>query len=154
MKRKLLTLTLFLGIGMTALAQTNYKLLLWHPDGTKTGIELSEQPKVTFEDGKMMVTSSALKLEYNSKEVRRFTYEPSTGDDAGLIDGITSVKDGRMLFQGVTSADQVAVYSPNGIRIPVSVLTANGQCFLPLATLPSGVYVLNVNGKTSKFTKK
>lgn len=154
MRRKLLALMMLLGIGTISHAQDNYKLVMWLADGSKTDIELSQLPQVKFENDKVMVTSSVLDMEYDAEEVLRFTYERSTGEDAGLAEGIASVQDGRLLFHGVTAADQVSVYSANGTRVPVSIVSANGNHSLSLSSLPSGVYILKVNGKTSKFTKK
>lgn len=157
MRRKLLALTMLFGIGTFSHAQDNYKLVIWLSDGSKTDIELSQQPQVQFENDKVMVTSSVLDMEYDAEEVLRFTYkedESSISEGAGLADGISTIKDGRLVFHGITSADQVSVYSANGTRVPVSVVSTDGQCSLPLSSLPSGVYILKANGKTSKFTKK
>lgn len=145
---------MLLGIGAVSHAQDNYKLVMWLADGLKTDIELSQQPQVQFENDKVLITSSVLDMEYDAEEVLRFTYERSTGEDAGLVDGIASVQDGRLMFHGVTSTDKVSVYSANGTRVPISIVSADDNHSLSLSSLPSGVYILKVNGKTSKFTKK
>ena len=46
------------------------------------------------------------------------------------------------------------IYAVNGIRVPVSLQHSGSSAILPLSTIPSGVYVLSVNGRTSKFTKR
>lgn len=129
-------------------------LVLWHADGSKTNIELSQLPQVRFENNKVLVTSSVLNMEYDADDILRFTYEEAASEDAGLVDGIASVQGDRLLFHGVKSADQVSVYSVNGTRIPVSLSSVNGKQSLSLSSIPSGVYILKVNGKSCKFTKK
>ena len=152
-KRWLAALAMALTCQLTMLANEG-TLVLWHADGTKTNIELSQLPQIQFENGKVLVTSSILNMEYDANEILRFTYEEATSEDAGLVDGIASVQGDRMVFHGVKSADKVSVYSVNGTRVPVSLSSANGKCSLSLSSIPAGVYILKVNGKTSKFTKK
>ncbi len=152
-KRCLAALAIALTCQTSALAQSK-ALVLWHADGSKTTVELSQLPQVRFENDKVLVTSSVLDMQYDAEEILRFTYEDGTGEDAGLIDGIASVQGDRLSFRGATSAEQVSVYSANGTRIPVVLSSANGRQSLSLSSLPSGVYILKVNGKSCKFTKK
>ena len=155
MRRKLLALTMLLGIGTFSFAQDNKTLVVWLADGTQTDIEVSQQPQIKFGSGKVIITSSVLNMEYNANEVLRFTYKGEgtaispIHEEAGI-----SQEDGRLVFHGITSADQVTIYSTNGMRIPVSIVTADGHYSISLSSIPSGVYILKVNGKTSKFTKK
>ena len=152
-KRWLVVLAMALTCQLTMLANEG-TLILWHADGTKTNIELSQLPQIQFENDKVIITSSILNMEYDAEEILRFTYEEGLGEDAGLVDGIASVQDGRLLFHGVKSADKVSVYSINGTRVPVKLSIVNGKYSLSLSSIPTGVYILKVNGKTSKFTKK
>lgn len=152
-KRWLAVLALILICQLSALADSSV-LVLWHADGTKTNIELSQLPQVRFENDKVIIISSILNMEYDAEEILRFTYEEGLGEDAGLVDGIASVQDGRLLFHSVKSADKVSVYSINGTRVPVKLSIVNGKYSLSLSSIPTGVYILKVNGKTSKFTMK
>lgn len=141
-----------LSAGNSALqAQT---LVLHHSDGTTTDVELYTQPRVEFQNDRVVITSSVLNMDYAKTDVLRFTYK-----GGGL--GITTPKaeadmsrDGdRLVFHGIKSSDAVAVYKPNGIRVPVRLTLTGADASLPLSQIPQGVYLLSVNGRTSKFTK-
>lgn len=144
-----------MGLFVPAQAQDNATLVLWLSDGTKTDIEVSQLPQIKFENDKVIITSSVLNMEYKAEEVLRFTYKGEETaispfqDEAGV-----SQENGRLVFHGISSANQVSVFSTNGTRIPVSLSKNGGFYSLSLSTIPTGVYILKVNGKTSKFTKK
>ncbi len=146
---------MLLSLFLPAQAQDNATLVLWLSDGTKTDIEVSQLPQIKFENDKVIITSSVLNMEYKAEEVLRFTYKGEgtaispIHDEAGV-----SQENGRLVFHGISSANQVSVYSTNGMRIPVSLSNNGGFYSLSLSTIPTGVYILKVNGKTSKFTKK
>ena len=155
MRKTILALTIMMGMGIESFAQDNATLVLWLADGTKTDIEVSQQPQIKFENDKVIITSSVLNMEYEADEVLRFTYK---GEGTAISpiheEASVSQEDGRLVFHGITSAEQVSVYSANGTIIHVSLLNNGGNYSLSLSSIPKGVYILNVNGKTSKFTKK
>ena len=155
MKKNLLIISLLLGLFVPTQAQDKTTLVLWLSDGTKTDIEVSQLPQIKFENEKVIITSSVLNMEYNAEEVLRFTYKGEgtaispVQDEAGV-----SQENGRLVFHGISSANQVSVYSAKGTRIPVRLSNNGGIYSLFLSPIPSGVYILKINGKTSKFTKK
>lgn len=155
MKTRLTTL-LFLLLttlcGTTAQGQT---LVLWHPGGSTTDVELYTQPKVLFQDGKVIVTSAVANLEYDAKNILRFTYKGiSTGISSSSVKSGYTQENDCLVFHDVKSTDKIALYKPNGIRIPARIIIQGTDAMLPIAQIPSGVYLLSVNGRTSKFTKK
>lgn len=137
--------------GQRAMAQT---LVLHHPDGKTTDVELFTQPRVEFQNDKVLITSTVLNIEYPKNQVLRFTYR------GGLL-AVTAPKaeaamsrDGdRLVFHNVKASDNVSVYTPNGIRVPVRLNRSGNTATLSLSQIPSGVYLLSVNGRTSKFTR-
>lgn len=130
-------------------------LVLWHSDGSKTEIELFNQPLVQFAGDKMLVTSPVINLEYDKNDVVRFTYKDiDTKISAPEARTDIEQKDGQIIFHNVSSADKVAIYKADGVRVPVQLSFKGGNVALPLSSLPSGVYLFSVNGRTSKFTKK
>ena len=130
-------------------------LVLHHADGTTTDVELYTKPQVKFQKDKVIITSTVLDMEYPKSNVLRFTYK-------GLTNGIETVKsnadfsreNGQLVFRGILQSDQVAVYNASGIRIPVALTRQGNDVLLPLSAIPSGVYLISVNGRTSKFTKR
>lgn len=130
-------------------------LVIWQKDGTAMDVELYTQPQVQFANDKVYITSSVINLEYDANNVLRFTYK---GKDTGISFPKTEAdytqEGDRLVFHGVLSTDKIALYKVNGIRVPASFICNGTDAILSLSSIPSGIYVLCVNGKTSKFTKK
>ena len=135
----------------SAMAQT---LVLHHPGGTTTDVELYTQPRIEFQGDKVLITSPVLNMEYPKAEVLRFTYKGSTLTNikASKTEADVSRDDDRLVFHHINAQDQVAVYTLNGIRVPVRLTRSGSDATLPLSQIPKGVYLLSVNGRTSKFT--
>lgn len=131
------------------------KLVLWHSNGSITEIELFTQPLVQFAGDKVLVTSPVINLEYDKKDVVRFTYRDiDTGISTPSKETVIEQKDGQIVLRNVSSVDKVAVYKADGVKVPVQLSFSGGNAVLPLSQIPSGVYLFSVNGRTSKFTKK
>lgn len=146
----LLFLVIFINKGLSA--QT---LVLHHPNGRTTDVELLTLPQVKFQDDKVIIGSSILNLEFSKDDVLRFTYKGGTlGINNASFDGRVSQENGRLMFHGIKSSDKIAVYTAKGIRIPVNISRSKSSATLSLSSVPSGIYLLSINGRTSKFTKK
>ena len=142
---------LFIGI-TTASAQT---LVLQHANGTTTDVELYTQPQVKFQNDKVLITSTVLDMEFPKENVLRFTYKGSTVGISSPNAETEYTKEGnRLVFHNVKSGDEVSVYKTDGIRVPVRLTRAGSDIVLHLSAIPSGVYLLNFNGQTSKCTKQ
>jgi len=103
----------------------------------------------------MLITGSGFELEYGVDDVHRFTYNTNaTGINGTHLQTDYFVKDGRIIFKGVTSAEDVALYTVGGIRIPVRIEIHDNCLILPLSGIISGIYLLNICGRTVKFLKK
>lgn len=130
-------------------------LVLWHANGATTDVELYTQPQIKFENNKVLITSVVLDMEYPKQDVLRFTYKGGTlgiSKPNGKSD--VSQENGQLVFHGIKSSDKIAVYNTKGIRIPIQIQRNGSTATLPLSAIPSGVYLLNANGRTSKFTKR
>lgn len=130
-------------------------LILWHSNGNTTEVELYTQPHVEFVNDKVLVTSPVINLEYDKNDIIRFTYK-GQGTDISLpiMESDFEKKDGHIILHDINSADKVAVYKVNGIRVPIQLSIQGKDAVLSIASIPSGVYLLSVNGRISKFTKK
>lgn len=138
---KILFLLLMLFLSVIAKAQTQ-TLVLWHADGSTTDVSLSTELKVTFTDSKLLIKSTVLDMEYDAEEIVRFTYK-ATDTDTGLLN-----------FHRISRTDRVAVYRPDGVRVPIRLIADGEDKVLPLSSLPRGMYIISVNGRTSKFLRK
>ena len=155
MKKKLLMLlVLALWVGKTY-AQSQV-LVLHHPGGTTTDVELYTQPRIEFKGDRVIITSPVLDMEYAAEDILRFTYKGkgTSAISSPQQEADCTQENDRLIFRGVKSNDKVAIYKTNGIRVPVRLsFSAGDTATLPLNSIPSGVYLLSVNGRTSKFTK-
>ena len=154
-KRKMIACLLFLLFGATSQASAQ-TLVLHHADGTSTDVELYLMPRIQFQNDKVLITSTVLDMELPKDNVLRFSYKGVTGDGIQMPkkEADYTRENGQLVFHGIRQADKVAVYNANGIRIPVCLTRSGNDVTLPLAAIPSGVYVLSVNGRASKFTKQ
>ena len=135
-----------------AVAQT---LVLHHANGTTTDVELYNMPLIQFDGDKVTITSTVLDMEYPKADILRFTYRGSADAiKAVKAEADYSIKDGQLVFHGISQSADVAVYNASGVRVPARLLRHDDNVSLSLASIPAGVYVLSVNGKTSKFTKR
>ena len=153
--KKILTLFLFLlAFSQQALAQDNATLVLHHADGTTTDVALYLKPRVVFDGDLVRITSTVLDMEYPKSNILRFSYKGSgTGITAPKNEADYTREGDRLVFHGISSSDKVTVYNSDGIRVPVHLSTTIDGVSLSLSSISKGVYVLSVNGKTSKFVK-
>lgn len=134
-------------------AQNTPVLVLWHTDGSTTDVELYLQPKVQFSDGKILITSTVLDMEYPASEIVRFTYKGGeTSIDAPQEVASFSKEGERIVFHGVKDPKQVAVFTATGMGVPVRVIDTGDGVALMLSSIPRGVFVLSVNGKNYKIS--
>lgn len=151
MTKLLITLGLFL-LSFKTQAQT---LVLHHADGTTTDVQLYTQPQVKFQNDKVLITSTVLEMEYPKVDVLRFTFKGEglgINKPSGKIN--VSQENGQLVFYGIKPNEKIAVYTAKGIRVSVRVQRSGSVATLPLSAIPSGVFLLSVNGRTSKFTKR
>ena len=103
-----------------------------------------------------ILAAAALLFAGCAKEVaEQIEVTPYNTTIGAVIDGIDTkaalADNGTFTWQ---EGDKIAVYTANGIRVPARITRSGSTATLPLNTIPSGVYMLSVNGRTSKFTKK
>lgn len=159
--RHWMTMVFFLCPVVTIYAQEQATLVLWHADGTKTRVELFKQSKIYFStmDGKDIVDVYAetanIHLDFPADNVLKVTYEntPVTGITAPALSASYRQEGERIYFDSSVSSEKIALYNSSGVSVPIHVQQTEQGMVLSLSSIPSGVYILSVNGKTSKFVK-
>ena len=154
MRRLLLLAFLVMVFCVQRISAQTQALVLQHADGNTTEVELYTKPKVTFEGNKLFVKSSVINLEYQVGDVIRFYYK-GKGTEINSVQQEADYEqfDEQLVLHNIKSEDNIAVYNLNGIRVPVRFTFSNGNASLPLSSIPAGVYLLDINGKTVKFMK-
>lgn len=152
---RLMAFAVLFGTASLLHAQDNSTLVLWHANGTQTRIELYKQPRVTFGDGTVDILSPVLNQSYPAADVLKFTYEGNgTGISDAKADQPYSSDGERILFDASVRPDQIALYTSDGIRVPVRIQQTDRGAVLPLSAIPTGVYLLTAGSVTSKFVKR
>ena len=151
-RQRLLMVLLTVVASMNLKAQT---LVLHHPDGNTTHVELYTQPRIEFQGDRVFITSTVLYMDYDKRDILSFTYKGSTLGISNLKEKPNvSQENGQIVFHGIKSTDKISVHTLKGIRIPIRMQQSGSTATLPLSAIPSGAYLLTVNGRTSKFTKR
>ena len=158
MKKRILITTLLFGTAFLLNAKEFVtKLIIWDINGQKYEYLLDSKPKLIFEEQYLLVSTIDNEMSYSLANLARFTYE-NTAIPAGVID-IETGKDyvytgNALIFQSLPAGCKIYVYSINGTLILCKNITNSGQYALPLSTLSTGNYLINVNGRTIKILKK
>lgn len=155
-RRLLLAVSVALFAGHPLSAEEKNALVIHLKDGTCTSVLLDELPVATFSEGRLRVSSSDLSLELPRADVSRFVY--AYVDPSGLafhtmgLPG-SSLVDGVLSLSGLHPDAVVRLYFDNGRLLDEAAAPSDGRVSISLAAYPSGVYMLQVDGLTYKFTK-
>lgn len=157
LQRKLLASVAAMLLCLPATADEVETLHIWMADGTETTVQLYTRPQVTFDGTVVRISSPVQTLEFPSADVLRFTY--SGVDTSTAIDGIEKTADYRndgdnLYFNGNVTVDKIQIYTADGKSVPLHIHTVGSQLCLPLSDIPTGIYLLNVNGRTYKLIRK
>ena len=142
---------------------TSIALRLHFNDGSVVTYLLSRRPRVTFSDGNIIITTNSIEATYPTSDIAKLTYryqedseeeDEESGIDNILVDETSfNIKGGVIMLSGFTEGSTARVYTIGGLMVQ-SVQMESGSCSIPLSSLPSGVYVISVNGKSFKIAKK
>lgn len=155
-KRLLAVVALLLSVSTAVLADDPVMLNIHLADGTVQSVLLYTRPQVTFEDGRVVFTSSVATFSYDAQQVLRFTFSGSLPVWVSSPESQASYRrqGEQLFFDAKVKASAIQLFTEDGRRLPVNVQTSNGRISLSLQPLPAGVYVLSVNGQTSKIVKR
>lgn len=143
-------------MGQSAVAEERNALIIWAKDGTQVAYALNEEPKVTFTENSMVISSKGIEVDYPLQDMARFTY----GNEVNAVIDLKTDKspfklDGEsLLFLALRPNSTVSVYSQNGTLVSQKTVRQGGEYVFPIGNLANGVYVVKVNGVTYKFLKR
>lgn len=132
-------------------------LAVWAKDGTKVAYALAEQPKITFTETDLVITTNGVEVNYTLEKMARFTYEY---DDETSIRNLKTNEvvftlDGEsLLFPAMTANSTVSIHALNGTLVFKKTVQTAGEYSFPLSNLATGVYMVTVNGLTYKIVKR
>lgn len=151
MMRKVLMPLFLLLFSSMMLAQEYNNVVVTLTDGTSRTISLSEKPIVTIANGKLVIKTDMSTTEFDRANVARFNF---VSDLVG-IDEISSndnevIKDGdNLYFSNLPEDSLIKIYTADGSLVKST--TASGAYKISLAEFSAGVYIVSVNGVSTKI---
>lgn len=141
----------------TPSAETNKSILVWQKDGKAVSFNLDEHPKIYFKDTDLVISTDRVTVSYDQKEVSRFTF--SAGDNTGIGSivepDITFTQTGDLiLVTGIAQDKPIRVYSSSGQLLQSRKTDSSSHVVVSLAKYPSGIYLIQADTITFKFTKR
>ena len=152
--KKLLLLLTVLFVAIVAKAD-DMVLQVLLSDGQMVSINLNEEPRTTYQDGNLVITSTRNTVTYPLEKVRRFTYVSATGIESLKTVGASFSNDGETLtFKGLKPHTKIYLYNVAGQLLKTIDSGDQKQIVISASHMPFGVYVVKVNGGTFKITKR
>lgn len=133
-------------------------LTVWAKDGSKVSYALSQRPRVTFSGEDLIISSGDNEVKYPLYQMSRFTFESTSGIDMVDAEG-DNVKPfefngDEMLFPAIEKDYQVSICAIDGKVIINREVKSGTTLRIPLDSLNSGIYLVNVSGITYKVIKR
>lgn len=140
-------------------AQTDAQsLVVWQKNGQKIYVALSEEPRTTFEDGLLVITTNTVQTTYQLSNIIRYTYEGNIPDigPSSIGHGDLLFRQGKdsMSFDGLPDDTRIDLYSLDGKLLSTQQAHSGQTAVVSLVSHPSGTYIIKVNDTTYKFIKR
>lgn len=163
MKKKI-SLILFLMVSILAIAEVQKPkaLIVRLSEGTENAYILSEEPIVTIQEDKMIVTG-IIEVVYFRSEISKFYFDDIDPDDPRIMKsptGVDSAEKGNVefryvdgeniLIRGLNENTIVTVTSIDGVFISSQRSDSTGNVSISLKNRKSGVYVISFEGRSIK----
>lgn len=153
--RKTILLLLITALAVVAKADDRV-LQVWLSDGRIMNINLNEEPRTTYVDGNLVITTSKTTITYPLENVKRYTYALV---DAGISSpkamNVVMSEDGETLtLDRIPSGTAVYLYNVAGQLLKKIDTRQKSKVSVTVSDLPIGVYVVKANDVTYKITKR
>jgi hypothetical protein len=151
MMRKVLMPLFLLLFSSMMLAQEYNNVVVTLTDGTSRTISLSEKPIVTIANGKLVIKTDMSTTEFDRANVARFNFVSElVGIDEISSDDNEVIKDGdNLYFSNLPENSLIKIYTADGSL--VKSMTASSAYIISLAEFSAGVYIVSVNGVSTKI---
>jgi hypothetical protein len=149
------TYILLCAVCISAHCENVASLIISHPDGTTTSFHLSTKPCITFLGDSVKIATPTVNAEFLAKDVLRFTYMiPATAIKNTAANSQLKNDGEYLILEGNVKMDTVKMFTSDGRKIPTKfAMSANGLR-LRISSLQKGIYLIYINGSTSKFLKR
>lgn len=136
---------------LSAMAE-DFNLYIINAASEKTTYAVTDLQKITFEDGSVVVTTTAgTTATVAISDIAKMYFNTESAE------GINAISQSAISFDGNTihfaeSADKVSVYSASGSLVATGSQLAGST--LSLSDMPHGVYIVAIDGKSFKVIKQ
>lgn len=166
MRKKITIFALSLAVMPSVCAQQSNTntLVVSTKEGTQFKWPITEQPRVQFRDGSVVVTlASSPLLEEASIPFGDFDHISYEYKDYTGLQNINQTKERKTHFyqrdatvfgEGLIPESSVVIYAENGAELALYKADAAGCCRIPLQGLSSRVLIINSGSVTFKIVKK
>lgn len=130
-------------------------LVVWQTDNSKAYFNMEDEPKTTFEETDLVITTKTNVVRYPLSKILRYTFE-------GESLGIKEVKEGGVLLSqhkdditvtGLPKSGIVNVYSTDGKLLLSKHSDGSDRITISLSSLPSGLYIIKAGSINYKYMK-
>jgi hypothetical protein len=130
-------------------------LQVWQANGKVLNISLNEEPRTTYSDGQLIITTTKTTVTFPLEEVVKYTYTDATGISSPSAMGSEFSADGESItFTGLKPNTPVYLYTVAGQLVKTVTATGQSKTVVSVSKFPVGVYVVKANGVTFKITKR
>ena len=130
------------------------QLVIWSKDGSKVAYALEDKPVLTFADGYLHIKTRKAKVSYAIDKLLRFTHEKTSVRSLAHLKTNKSFEltNEGLIFPALPVNSKVSVLAKGGKVVLEKTVGTSGEYALPFSDLPSGEYVVRVNGQCYKLT--
>ena len=154
MKKKVLSVVGLLLMGAATTMASNTLVLHLASGQTQRFVLLNEQPTISFTGDDVVVKTSTSEMVYAMTDVKFFNYETvATAIEGTQADGL-KIDGDRIVYDGLPAGCKVQVYDVAGHVCGSAVADENGHAVVSIVKFSAGVYMVNANNVSTKFTKK
>lgn len=141
--------------------EPKYKLIVWAKDGSKVSYRLNMRPRLTYNDGNIVLSTTETIVEYDAKDINKYTFE-ELDDNTNIVQPQTiSPANAHLLQQGETVLLEqcephsiVQVYAINGKLIDSYTIGGDGTLQISIGQYPKDIYVIKTKHLTHKIVKR
>lgn len=141
---------------LSSIAEETTHVVVWAKDQSRVAYALDGNPKITFTETELVIESRGTKVNYPLESMDHLTYEahPSSIKDLRSDKELIRLEGESLLFPSLKANSTMSIYSTDGILVLRKNILQEGEYAFPLSLLPTGVYLVNVNGLTYKIVRR
>ena len=154
MKKQFLSVVGLLLMGAATAMASNTLVLHLASGQTQRFVLLNEQPTISFTGDDVVVKTSTSEMVYAMTDVKFFNYETvATAIEGTQADGL-KIDGDRIVYDGLPAGCKVQVFDVAGHVCGSAVADESGHAVVSIVKFSAGVYMVNANNVSTKFTKK